>query len=55
MRKVKKSCADTMDGVSKDIPGQFRSIYKDLYNCVDDAEDVAEIKEEVETKLLMKH
>ena len=48
MRKVKKSCADTMDGVSKDIPGNFRSIYKDLYNCVEDAEEVARIQEEVE-------
>ena len=48
MRKVKKSCADTMDGVSNNIPSHFRSICKNLYNCV---QEVTRTQEEVKNKI----
>ena len=51
MRKTKKPCSDTIDGVSDDIPGHFKSIYEDLYNCVEDADEIADIKVEVENKI----
>ena len=51
MRKTKMFCADTIDGVSEDVPGHFRNIYKDLYNCVEDAEEIAEIKAKVDVKI----
>ena len=40
-----------MDGVTKNIPGHFRSVYKELYNSHDDLIQVAEISAEVENKI----
>ena len=51
LRKTKKPCSDTINGVSDDIPGHFKSIYKELYNCVEDADEIADIKVEVENKI----
>ena len=51
MRKTKTVCADSMDGEHDDIPGHFRNIYRNLYNSVNDAEDVKDIRKEVETKI----
>ena len=51
MRKTKTVCADSMDGVKEDIPGHFKKIYRNLYNCVDDAEDVIEISKEVKADI----
>ena len=51
MRKSKKPCSDTIDGVSDDIPGHFKSIYEDLYNCVEDADEISDIKFAVENKI----
>ena len=34
MRKTKMACPNTMDGITDNIPGHFKSIYKALYNCV---------------------
>ena len=51
MRKTKTVCADSMDGKHDDIPGHFRNIYSNLYNSVNDAEDVEDIRKEVETKI----
>ena len=48
MRRTKTTCADTIDGVSEDVPGHFRSIYEDLYNCVEDSDEVRKISEDVE-------
>ena len=36
MRRTKSKCADSIDGVKNDIPGHFKGIYSDLYNCVKD-------------------
>ena len=55
MRKTNPTIADTIDGVSDDIPNHFRSIYSELYNSVDDANEVLLIKDEIEVKLNAKH
>ena len=49
MRKVNQKAADTIDGVQQDIPNHFGNIYKELYNCVDDGEEVVKICKEIET------
>ena len=51
MRKTSPVCADTIDGVSDDVPGHFRSIYEDLYNCVEDADEVKKISDEIEASI----
>ena len=51
MRKTKPKFADSMDGVTKNIPGHFKEIYKDLYNCVQDADEVSEISNTIEQKI----
>ena len=51
MRKTKTVFADKMDGITKDIPNHFGSIYKELYNCVQDGEEIKKINEEVENKI----
>ena len=50
MRKTKPMIADTIDGVKNDIPNHFRTIYNDLYNSVDDNNEVLKIKLELEEK-----
>ena len=49
MRKVKQKVADTIDGVTQDIPNHFGSIYKELYNCVEDGDEIIKISEEIES------
>ena len=51
MRRIKPKCADSIDGVKEDIPGHFKSIYSDLYNCVKDGDEVLKISQEIEDKL----
>ena len=51
MRKTKNTCADSINGVRENIPNHFKEIYKDLYSCVDDAEEVVKITEEVEANI----
>ena len=51
MRKTKKTCPNTMDGISDNIPGHFKSIYKDFYNCVKDAVEIGAIQAKVEEKV----
>ena len=53
MRKMKSLCANTIDGVTEDTPGHFKSIYEDLYNSVDDAAKVETISAEVENDITM--
>ena len=47
MRKTKEVIADKIDGVSQDIRNHFGSIYSDLYNCVEDGDEVKKINDEV--------
>ena len=51
MRKTKNVCADSIDGIKENIPDHFKGIYENLYNCVEDAEDVVKISEEIETNI----
>ena len=51
MRKTKVVCADSIDGVKDKISEHFKDIYRNLYNCVDDAEDVVKISQEVEDSI----
>ena len=48
MRKTKAVHAKKFDGVSEDIPNHFINIYKELYNCIKDGEDIKDISEQVE-------
>ena len=51
MRRSKPKVADSIDGVSENIPDHFGTIYKDLYNSVKDGDEVKLISEEIESKL----
>ena len=51
MRRTRPICADIIDGVKDDVPGHFRSIYNELYNCVDDGNEVLKISQELEEKI----
>ena len=51
MRKTRQLVANSIDGVKEDIPDHFKEIYSKLYNSVDDAENMARISSEVETKV----
>ena len=51
MRRTKPLVADTIDGEKKEISNHFRNIYKELYNCVNDGEEVMKIKEEIEENI----
>ena len=48
MRKTKPTIADKIDGVKDNISGHFSNIYKELYSCVEDSNDIAEVSEEIE-------
>ena len=51
MRKTKKVVANTIDGVSKNIPEHFKNIYSELFNSVDDVENMAKLSELIENKV----
>ena len=51
MRKTHSRAAKSIDGVSNNIPNHFRNIYNELYNKVNDINDVELIKNEVESKI----
>ena len=51
MRRCKPKVADSIDGVHENLPDYFSNIYKELYNSVDDAEEVKLISEEIESNL----
>ena len=55
MRKCQQVTATSMDGVTEDIPGHFRSVYKQLYSSHDDVMEVADIEAEVENKINSYH
>ena len=51
LRKCKPVIANSIDGVTEDIPGHFSGIYKQLYNSVNDREEVLKISDQLETKI----
>ena len=51
MRKTRPVVATTIDGVKENVPEHFKNIYSQLYNSVDDAEDMARVSTEVENSI----
>ena len=51
IRKAKYKCANTIDGVTNDIPNHFKNIYSELYSSVTDGDEVEKISKELETKI----
>ena len=51
IRQHSHAVATTMDGVKEDIPNHFKGIYENLYNSVDDMEEMIELKEHVEDSI----
>ena len=50
-RRTNEVVASSMDGKTEDIPGHFKEIYSQLYNSVDDREDLEKICDTVEQKI----
>ena len=44
-RKCNRVYANTIDGHNNDIPSHFAKMYKRLYNCVDDEDNLSRIEE----------
>ena len=51
IRNTRQVVATSMDGVNVNIPEHFRSIYSNLYNSVDDADNMAKVSTEVEENI----
>ena len=51
LRATKPTVAASMDGVQNDVSGHFKNIYSELYNSVNDREDLIKIADETETKV----
>ena len=50
LRRSKPKVAESIDGVHNNLPDHFGSIYKELYNSVNDGEEVKLINQEVERR-----
>ena len=50
-RTTKQLVPNSINGLKKNIPNHFKEIYSKLYNSVDDAENMARVSSEVETKI----
>ena len=51
LRRSKPVVATSMDGNKDDIPGHFKTIYSQLYNSVEDKEELLDLKENVENSI----
>ena len=51
IRQHSPAVATTMDGVKDDIPNHFKGIYENLYNSVNDIEDMVELNDQVEDSI----
>ena len=51
LRRTDADVATSMDGETNDIPAHFKNIYSELFNSVDDKDDIANICETVENKI----
>ena len=51
IRKTSTSCSMTINGVESDVEGHFADIYAELYNSVDDQQELKEIEERLNTKI----
>ena len=54
MRKSKPTVAVSIDGKSEDVPNHFAKIYSDLYNSVDDKDDLVNLKANLEEQIDLK-
>ena len=55
IRQSKPVIATSMDGEKEDIPEHFRKIYSELYNSVNDKEELLNLKDEVEGRINSSH
>ena len=51
MRSFKPPVASSMDGKKENIANHFKDIYGELYNSVDDMNNMFEMKQEIETRI----
>ena len=51
LRNTRQVVANTMDGVVEGIPEHFRTIYSDLYNSVEDRENMTRLSTDVEQRV----
>ena len=51
LRNTRQVVANTMDGVKEDLANHFRNIYSNLYNSVEDSENLARVSEQIELKI----
>ena len=50
-RKTKPKVANSIDGVTENIPEHFKDIYSDLFNSVDDANNMTKVSEAIARKV----
>ena len=50
-RKCNRVYANTIDGHNNGIPSHFANMYKRVYNCVDDEDNLSRIEESIEGKI----
>ena len=51
LKAAKPTVASSMDGLKDDVAGHFKNIYSELYNSVEDREELIKIAEETESKV----
>ena len=51
MRKTKQVVANSIDGVTDNISEHFKNIYSDLFNSVEDAENMAKVSEDITNRI----
>ena len=54
IKKIRKSSplvATSIDGETTDIPGYFQKKYKELYNCIDDKEELQKVKKVLDERI----
>ena len=54
MRKTKQVVANSIDGVTNNILEHFKNIYIDLFNSVEDAENMAKASEDIANRVQSK-
>ena len=55
MRKHKTQIATSIDGVEENTPSHFKEIYEDLYNPVDDNDEMLKLKSEIDNSISYTH
>ena len=50
LRRTKPSVAASIDGVNENVADYLKDIYSQLYNSVDEKQDLADLKIDIEKK-----